>query len=59
MALVERELKEIQGLGSKAVSEINERTKAEEMRIKADSELVAAKIRAENQVLQSKLNAEG
>lgn len=33
------------------VSEINERTRAEEKRIQAESELKAAEIRAENQIL--------
>jgi hypothetical protein len=33
LAIVERELKIIQGEGAKSVSEINEKTKAEELRI--------------------------
>jgi hypothetical protein len=39
------------------VSEINEKTKAEEARIKATSELKAAEIRAQTEVLKAKLNA--
>ncbi len=45
--VTERELKIIQQDGKKSVSEINEKTKAEELRIKATSELKAAEIRAE------------
>ena len=59
LALVERELKIIQGEGAKSVSEINEKTKAEELRIQATSELKAAEIRAQTDILKSKLTAEG
>jgi hypothetical protein len=41
------------------VNEIKEKTKAEEKRIQAESELKAAEIRAENQILQAKLLAQG
>jgi hypothetical protein len=46
MQITERDLKIIQSEGQKSVSEINEKTKAEELRIKATSELKAAEIRA-------------
>lgn len=46
LAIVDRDLKIIQGEGAKSVSEINEKTKAEELRIQATSELKAAEIRA-------------
>ncbi|CDW78952.1 UNKNOWN [Stylonychia lemnae] len=59
LALVERELKVIQAEGQKMVSEIKEKTKAEEKRIQAESELKAAEIRADNQILQAKLLAQG
>lgn len=44
LAIVERDLKVIQGEGQKSVAEINEKGKAEQARIKADSELKAAQI---------------
>jgi len=59
LAIVERELKIIQSEGAKSVCEINEKTKAEELRIKATSELKAAEIRAETEILKAKLTAEG
>lgn len=59
LAITERDLKIIQTEGAKSVSEINEKTKAEELRIKATSELKAAEIRAQTEVLKSKLNAQG
>eukprot|EP00347_Sterkiella_histriomuscorum_P018054 403346966 len=59
LALVDRDLKVIQAEGQKMVSEINERTRAEEKKIQAESELKAAEIRAENQILQAKLLAQG
>ncbi len=46
LALVDRELKTIQGEGAKMFSEIKERTGAEEKKIQAESELKAAEIRA-------------
>lgn len=59
LSIVERDLKIIQGEGQKSVSEIKEKTKAEELRIKATSELKAAEIRALTEVQKSKLNAQG
>jgi len=59
MQITERDLKIIQSEGQKSVSEINEKTKAEELRIKATSELKAAEIRAQTEILKSKLNASG
>lgn len=47
LAIVDRDLKIIQGEGQKSVSEINEKTKAETLRIQAESELKAAEIRAQ------------
>lgn len=46
LALVDRDLKVIQAEGKKTVSEISERTHAEEKKIQAESELKAAEIRA-------------
>ena len=46
LAIIERDLKIIQTEGGKSVSEIKEKTKAEELRIKATSELKGAEIRA-------------
>ena len=51
--IIERDLKIIQGEGKKAVSEINEKTTAEQKRIEAESELKAAEIRAQTQIIQS------
>ena len=51
--IIERDLKIIQGEGKKAVSEINEKTTAEKKRIEAESELKAAEIRAQTQIIQS------
>ena len=51
LALVDRDLKIIQGEGKKSVSEINQRTEAEQKRIQLESELKAAEIRAQNLVL--------
>lgn len=59
MAIVERDLRVIQGEGQKSVSEINEKTKAETLRIQAESELKAAEIRAQTQITQAKTLAEG
>jgi hypothetical protein len=59
MQITERDLKIIQSEGQKSVSEINEKTKAEELRIKATSELKGAEIRALTEILKSKLNASG
>ncbi len=59
LSIVERDLKIIQGEGAKSVSEINEKTKAEELRIKATSELKAAEIRAQTEILKAQLTAEG
>ena len=59
LAITERDLKIIQGEGAKSVSEINERTKAEELKIKATSELKGAEIRAQTEILRAKLNAQG
>lgn len=56
---MDRDLKVIQAEGAKSVTEIQERTGAEEKRIQAESELKAAEIRAENTILQSKLMAQG
>lgn len=59
LAIVQRDLEIIKGEGSKAVAEINEKTKAETLRIQAESELKAAEIRAQTLILQAKQQAEG
>ena len=51
LAIVERDLKIIQGEGQKSVSEIDEKTKAETKRIEAESQLKAAEIRALTQII--------
>ena len=47
LSIVDRDLKVIQSEGEKSVSEINQRTKVQELKIKAESELKAAEIRAQ------------
>jgi hypothetical protein len=59
LAIIQRDLEIIKSDGQKSVSEINEKTKAETLRIQAESELKAAEIRAQTQILQSKNLAEG
>ena len=59
LALVDRDLKVIQADGQKTVSEITERTHAEEKKIQAESELKAAEIRAQTKILQAKQLAVG
>ena len=59
LAIVDRDLKIIQGDGTKSVSEMNERTKAETLKIQAESELKAAVIRAETAIISAKMLAEG
>lgn len=59
LALVDRDLKNIQAEGQMTFSEITERTHAEEKKIQAESELKAAEIRAETSILQAKQLAEG
>lgn len=56
---VDRELKVIQGEGSKSVAEIKEMTKAQELRIKSESEAKAAEIRAITKVTTDKSLAQG
>ena len=59
LAIIDRDLKIIQGDGLKSVSEINERAYADTLKIKSESELKAAEIRAQTLILQSKMTAEG
>lgn len=59
LSIVQRDLEIIKGEGTKSVSEIKEKSKAETLRISAESELKAAEIRAQTLIIQAKMQAEG
>lgn len=59
LAIVDRDLKIIQGEGQKSVSEIKERTQADVLKIKSESENKAEVIRAQTTILKAKVMAEG